>query len=115
MKQYVIFLKRHLGRTLSVSLLGIFTSLAMVYAGYSLSFFYAAYEYEGDKVKALLCTFLIELGIWLTAMLIYYIASLTKAKIQQKLKNELRSLVSGKIASLDYTLSLIHISEPTRR
>ena len=103
MKQYVIFLKRHLGRTLSVSLLGIFTSLAMVYAGYSLSFFYAAYEYEGDKVKALLCTFLIELGIWLTAMLIYYIASLTKAKIQQKLKNELRSLVSGKIASLDYT------------
>lgn len=100
--KYKSFLKNHLGHILGVSLLGIFTSLAMVYAGYSLSFFYTAYEYAGDKTKALLYAFLIELGIWLAAMTVYYISLLAKAKIQQKLKNKLRSIVSSKIASLDY-------------
>ncbi len=100
--KYKAFLKNNLGHIMCVSLLGIFTSLAMVYAGYSLSFFYTAYEYAGDKAKALLYAFLIELGIWFTAMLVYYITLLAKAKIQQKLKNKLRSIVSSKIASLDY-------------
>lgn len=49
--EYKTFLKNNLGHILGVSLLGILTSLAMVYAGYSLSFFYTAYEYAGDKQK----------------------------------------------------------------
>lgn len=100
--KYKTFLKNHFGYILGVSLLGIFSSLAMVYAGYSLSFFYTAYEYAGDKTKALLYTFLIELGIWLAAMIVCYITALAKAKIQQKLKNKLRFIISSKIASLDY-------------
>lgn len=100
--EYKTFLKNNLGHILGVSLLGILTSLAMVYAGYSLSFFYTAYEYAGDKTKALFYAFLIELGIWLAAMGIGYTTSLAKAKIQQKLKNKLRSIVSSKMASLDY-------------
>ena len=100
--EYKTFLKNHFGYILGVSLLGIFSSLAMVYAGYSLSFFYTAYEYAGDKIKALFYTFLIELGIWLAAMIVCYAASLAKAKIQQKLKNKLRFIISSKIASLDY-------------
>lgn len=80
--EYKTFLKNNLGHILGVSLLGILTSLAMVYAGYSLSFFYTAYEYAGDKTKALFYAFLIELGIWLAAMGIGYTTSLAKAKIQ---------------------------------
>ena len=100
--EYKTFLKNNIGHILGVSLMGILTSLAMVYAGYSLSFFYTAYEYAGDKTKALFYAFLIELGIWLAAMGIGYTTSLAKAKIQQKLKNKLRSIVSSKMASLDY-------------
>lgn len=37
--KYKTFLKNHFGYILGVSLLGIFASLAMAYAGYSLSFF----------------------------------------------------------------------------
>ncbi len=37
--KYKTFLKNHLGHILGVSLLGIFTFLAMVYAVYSLFFF----------------------------------------------------------------------------
>ena len=85
---YKTFLENHPGHILWVSLLGIFTSLAMVYAGYSLSFFYTAYEYAGDKTKTLLYAFLIESGIWLAAMIVNYTTLLAKARIQQKLKTE---------------------------
>lgn len=37
--EYKTYLKNNLGHILGVSLLDILTSLAMVYAGYSLSFF----------------------------------------------------------------------------
>ncbi len=103
MKQYKRLIKKNIGKIAGVALLSILTSFAMVFAGYSLSFLYTAYEYEGDKVKALLYTFGIVAAIWLLAMLLYYVSLLAKSKIQQKLKNELRCMVGHKIGSLSYS------------
>lgn len=103
MKQYKAIVKRNFGSILGVALLNILMSFAMVFAGYSLSFLYTAYEYKGDKVKALIYTFAIVLLIWLLAMFMYYISLLAKSKIQQKVKNELRCMVGKKISSLPYS------------
>lgn len=103
MKQYKLFLKKNRGGILWVALLNILTSFAMVFAGYSLSYLHAAYEYEGDKIKALLYTFLIVLAIWLMAMALYRDSLLAKSRIQRRIKNELRRMVGTSIASLDYT------------
>lgn len=48
MNRYKTLIKKNLGSIVGVSLLNILTSFAMVFAGYSLSFLYAAYEYKGD-------------------------------------------------------------------
>lgn len=103
MKQYKTLINKNFGSIAGVTLLNILMSFAMVFAGYSLSFLYTAYEYEGDKAKALLYTFVIVVLIWLFAMLMYYISLLAKSKIQQKLKNELRCMVGNKIGSLPYS------------
>lgn len=102
MEMYRAIIKRHWGCIAGTVLLSILTSLSMVFAGYSLSFLYTAYGYEGDKVRALLLTFCLVMGIWLGAMLIYYAYLLSGAKTQQKLKNALRTMVGEKIASLEY-------------
>ena len=103
MKQYKCLIRKNLCSVVGVALLNIFMSFAMVFAGYSLSFLYTAYEYEGDKVKALIYTFVIVICIWLFAMLTYYVSLLAKAKVQQKIKNELRCMVGNKIGSLSYS------------
>lgn len=103
MKQYKLLIRENLGSIAGVALLNILMSFAMVFAGYSLSFLYTAYEYEGDKIKALLYTFVIVLGIWVLAMVLYYASLLAKSKIQQKIKNELRHMIGTKIGSLNYT------------
>ena len=61
MKQYKLLIRKNLGGVVGVGILNIITSFAMVFAGYSLSFLYTAYEYEGNKVRALLYTFAIVL------------------------------------------------------
>lgn len=103
MKQYKQLIKKNICKIAGVALLSILTSFAMVFAGYSLSFLYTAYEYEGNKVKALLYTFGIVAAIWLLAMLLNYVSLLAKSKIQQVLKNELRCMVGYKIGSLSYS------------
>ena len=102
MKQYKAILKSNAGRIAGVVLLGILTSFTMVFAGYSLSFLYTAYEYEGNRTRALFCTFAIVLLIWLLAMLVYYLSLLAKANMQQRLKNQLRCMVGHKIGALNY-------------
>lgn len=102
MKQYKRLLLRNAVCILSTALLSILTSFAMVFAGYSLSFLFTAYEYEGDKVRALLITFGVVLGIWLAAMGIYYGSLLAKAKARQRLKTALCSMIGQKIASLQH-------------
>lgn len=103
MKQYKRLLKQNLGAVLSVSVLNILSSLAMVFAGYALSFLFSAYEYEGNKTKALGITFMIVLAIWLGAMGIYYLSLLAKSKIQQKIKNNLRAMIGSRIASMTHS------------
>ena len=103
MKQYKALLQRNAGKIAGVALLGILMSFAMVFAGYSLSFLYTAYEYDGNRTMALLYTFVIVLLIWLLAMFVYYMSLLAKASIQKRLKNELRCMVGHKISSLSYT------------
>lgn len=103
MKQYKSLIRKHFGSIAGVALLSILMSFAMVFAGYSLSFLYTAYEYDGDKVTALIDTFVVVLSIWLLAMLLYYFSLLAKSKIQQIIKNELRCMIGNKIGSLSYT------------
>lgn len=103
MKQYKTIIRKNIGSISCAALLGILSSFAMVFAGYSLSFLFTAYETGGDKVKTLVSAFLLVTAIWLFAMLLYYISLLAKAKIQQKIKNELRSMVGKKIGSLCYS------------
>lgn len=103
MKQYRTLLRKNLGSLFGTAFLGVLSSFAMVFAGYSLSFLFTAYETEGDKVKPIVCTFLLVMAIWLAAMLLYYISLLAKAKMQQKLKNELRAMIGSKISRLRYS------------
>lgn len=102
MKQYKSILKKNSKRILSVVLLSILSSLAMVFAGFSLSFLLTAYEYEGDKIRALSITFCIVMVIWLAAMGIYYLSQIMTAKAKQYIMNDLRAMISEKIASTDY-------------
>lgn len=74
MKQYQALLRKNLCGIIGVALLAVLTSFAMVFAGYSLSFLFTAYEQEGDRVNALIYTFLFVALIWLIAMLVYTIA-----------------------------------------
>ena len=103
MKAYKSLIRKNLTGIIGTAFLIMLEALGMSFAGYSLSFFFTAYEYEGNKVRALCYTFAIVTMIWLLAMLFYYIALLAQAKIQQKLKNRLRSMVGGTISSLSYT------------
>lgn len=102
MKQYKVILKRNIWAVTGVSLLTVLASFAMVYAGYSLSFLFDAYEASGDRIKALVITFLQVLGIWLGAMLLYYLGLLARRRIKMKLKGDLREMISGKIAGMSY-------------
>ncbi len=102
MKQYKSLIKKNLGSIVGASLLTVIVSFAMVLAGYSLSFLYTAFEYEGNKIKALIYTFIIVLAIWLVAMLLYRTSLLVSSKVQQKLKNELRCMVGEKIETISY-------------
>lgn len=103
MKQYQALLRKNLCGIIGVALLAVLTSFAMVFAGYSLSFLFTAYEQEGDRVNALIYTFLFVALIWLIAMLVYYASLLAKAKIEKKIKSELRHMVGSKISSLRYS------------
>ena len=102
MSKYRGILRNNLGGVLGVSLLNIVSSFAMVFAGYSLAFLFTAYEYEGNRVRALTITFVIVLAIWLAAMGIYSLALLARAKLQRKLKTDIRSMIGTKISSMDY-------------
>ena len=102
MNQYKTIFKKNLGGILGVAVLSVLMSFAMVFAGYSLSFLYTAYDSSGDKVKTLILTFFIVVFIWLVAMFLYYISLLAKSKIKQKLRNDLRCMVGNKISSLSY-------------
>lgn len=83
-------------------LLTILSALLMVFAGYSLSFFFAAYEHEDHKMKALILTLLIELVIWLGAMGMYYLSLIVKCHAKRVIRHDIRTLISKKINSLCY-------------
>ena len=103
MKRYNALLWKNFASLTCAALLSILTSFAMVFAGYSLSFLFTAYEYEADRVKALIYTFLIVAGIWLIAMLLYFASLLAKAAVEKKIKTELRCMVGSKIGAMRYS------------
>ena len=53
MSNYKSVIKKNFLSISGVLILNIIASLAMVFAGYSLSFLVTAYEYECDKIKDL--------------------------------------------------------------
>lgn len=102
MKGYKDLCKKNLIGIVSVCLLTVVASFAMVFAGYSLSFLFTAYESSGDKVAALVRTFGLVTAIWLAAMFVYYLSVVAKARIARTIKTDLREMIGEKIASLNY-------------
>ncbi len=102
MKPYRSILKQHWRTIFGTSFLSILSSASMVFAGFSLSFFFSAYEQEANRIHALLWTFALELAIWLSAMGIYYLSLLAKCRARKIIKHQLRNMVADKISFLDY-------------
>lgn len=102
MRQNGSILKKNIGAVLFVILMNILSSLALTVGGYSLSFLFTAYEYEANRMKALLLTFAIVLAIWLIALGLHYLSLLARAKAERTLKNDLRLMIGEKIASMSY-------------
>lgn len=75
----------------------------MVFAGYSLSFFFTAYEQKSGKIKALICTLLVELLIWLLAMGIYHLSLIAKCHAKKVIRHDIRLAASEKIHSMSYS------------
>lgn len=80
----------------------VLSSLLMVFAGYSLSFFFTAYEQENHKIRALLLTLFVELVIWLGAMGMYYLSLIVKCHAQKAIRHDIRTFISEKINDLNY-------------
>ena len=106
MKPYRTMIRRNLSGVACVALLGVLTSLAMVFAGYSLSFLFTACEADGDRTRALISTFLIVTSIWLTAILLYYVSLLAKAKLENASKPSCAAWSAGKSDPCAFPISL---------
>lgn len=86
----------------SVALLQVLAALGMVFAGYSLSFLFHAYESSGDRIRALLISFGVVTAIWLGAMFLRTLAELSKSKFEERMKNELRGFIGEHLCSLSF-------------
>jgi ABC-type multidrug transport system fused ATPase/permease subunit len=84
-------------------MLEIAASLALVAAGYSFSFLFEAYEQTVNRRESFLTAFAVVAAIFLAASVLDDLKNLAEAKMQQILKNELRTEVATKITALDYT------------
>ena len=102
MNQYLIILKQNWRIIFITSLISVLSSAAMVFAGFSLSFFFTAYEQKTNRINILIWTFALELVIWLGAMGIYYISLLVKCSAKKRIKHNLRNMVGTKISLLNY-------------
>ncbi len=60
MRQYKLLIRKNFAGIAVTAFLIILMSMAMTFAGYSLSFFFTAYEYGGDKIKAICLTFVAD-------------------------------------------------------
>ena len=102
MKEYRRILWKNKKMTLSLGLLKVLTSALSVAAGYSLSGILNSYEAEGDKLHALLIAVLTAAGLYAVGILFDHCVLVFQLKVQRIIKNDLRKLVSHKIASLSY-------------
>ncbi len=102
MNPYKKILKENRKIIVGTVLLTIFSALFMVFAGFSLSFFFTAYEQENHKIKALVLTFLIELLIWLSAMGTHHLSLIAKCHAKRVIRHDIRTVISNKINSLRY-------------
>lgn len=102
MNPYRKILQRNWKTITLTILLSILSALFMVFAGYSLSFFFTAYEQESHKMKALILTLLTELVIWLVAMGMYYLSLIVKCHAKKVIRHNIRIFISEKINSLSY-------------
>lgn len=102
MNRYREIFRKHKAVICVTAAAGVLASAAMVFAGYSLSFFFSAYEQQTDRIKALILTFAVELVIWLAAMGIYYMSLLLKCRAKKLIRHELRNMAGERISALDY-------------
>ncbi len=103
MKLYKMIIRKNLVPIAGTSLLILAEALGMTFAGYSLSWFFTAYETDGDRVRALCLTFAIASAVWLLAMLLWYAALLAQAKLRERIKNDLRDVIGGKIGAMSWS------------
>lgn len=79
-------------------LIGVFSSLLYVGAGYSLSMIFT----EDNSVKATLVRSAIVLAIWMVTLVVMYFSDVLQGKILCKLRQDTREAISKKIESLNY-------------
>lgn len=103
MRLYRIIIRKNLAPVAGVSLLILAEALGMTFAGYSLSWLFTAYETDGDRVWALCLTFAASSAVWLLAMLLWYAALLAQARLRERIKNDLRDRIGGRIGAMSWS------------
>lgn len=95
-------IKKNKGGVFLTALLGILSSLAMVFAGYSLSFLFGGYESSSDRMSQLIRDCITVFCIWVLALVVYYLFGIARANLLRTLKNDLRQAIAKRIISVDY-------------
>ena len=79
-------IKKNKGGVFLTALLGILSSLAMVFAGYSLSFLFGGYESSSDRMSQLIRDCITVFCIWVLALVVYYLFGIARANLLRTLK-----------------------------
>ncbi len=101
MSEYRRILWKNKGRLIPLALLLVVAAVASVASGYSLSWILNSYEAE-EPLKALLWALLGSAAVYTVAILLEHCSEVYGFKMQHIIKNDLRRMVSHKIAEMPY-------------
>ena len=101
MSEYKRILWKNKGRLIPLAILLVVASAASVASGYSLSWILNSYE-AAEPLNALLWALLGSATVWTVKILIEHCSEVLGFKMQRIIKNDLRYMVSRKIAELPH-------------
>ena len=101
MSEYKRILWKNKGRLIPLAILLVIASAASVASGYSLSWILNSYEAK-EPLNALLWALLGSATVWTVKILIEHCSEVLGFKMQRIIKNDLRYMVSRKIAELPH-------------
>lgn len=80
-------------------LLNIFSSMLMVYAGYSLSYLFNGYTAGSNQVERLITDCIVVGAIWVIAIVFYFLSGILQARTLKTMRNTLRHCIARSITS----------------